>query len=316
MAALGRRPDSMTHSAPKRSGVLGFLNSKKVVPYIFASPFIVFFLLFFLSPILYSGQMSLYAAKGFGPPQFAGFDNYQMLYNDYFLKSIANSAQYTLLTCLILIPVPLVLASMLHSGSVKKPNLVKSSLFIPALTSVVMAGLFFRYAFSANENAIFNALLRAFGFSAQSWLEKQPTTMAVLVIFCCWKWMGVNIIYYFSALQSIPGDLYESARIDGANTFRQFLHITVPSVRPTIIYVLTISIYGGFSMFAESYTLFNNARTPGDIGSTIVGYIYNQGIHRNDFGLASAAGIVLLGIVLVFNVIQLLLTGSFRKEAR
>lgn len=140
------------------------------------------------------------------------------------------------------------------------------------------------------------------------------TTMVVLVVFCCWKWMGINIIYYYSALQSVPGDLYESARIDGANAIQQFFSITVPSVKPTIIYVLTISIYGGFSMFAESYTLFNSARTPGDIGATIVSYIYSQGFNRNNFGLASAAGIVLLVSVLIINVIQLSFTGTFKKE--
>jgi len=118
-----------------------------------------------------------------------------------------------------------------------------------------------------------------------------------------------------SALKSIPAEIYESADIDGANAIQKFLKITVPSVRPTIIYVLTISVYGGFSMFAESFTLFNGARSPGDIGTTLVGYIYNQGINQNNFGLASAAGLVLLGMVLVINVIQLFLTGAFRKEA-
>lgn len=300
-------------SARKRSPIHA-LNSIKVVPYIFSLPFIIFFLVFFLYPIINTVNMSLYSAKGFAPPQFSGFSNYALLNNDYFIKACSISARYTIYTCLILIPVPLVLAALLNSGSVKGANAIKSSMFIPALTSVVMAGLFFRYAFSANENAIFNAILRSLGLPAQDWLAQQGTTMAVLVIFCCWKWMGVNIIYYFSALQSIPAELYESSRIDGANVVQQFFYVTIPSVRPTIIYVLTISIYGGFSMFAESFTLFNGARTPGDIGATIVGYIYSQGFNRNNFGLASAAGIVLLGIVLILNVIQLGLTGSFKKE--
>ena len=127
--------------------------------------------------------------------------------------------------------------------------------------------------------------------------------------------MGVNLIYYMSALKSIPAEIYESAEIDGANSIQKFLNITVPSVKPTIIYVLTISVYGGFSMFAESFTLFNGARSPGDIGTTLVGFIYNQGLNQNNFGLASAAGLVLLGMVLTINVIQLLITGAFRKEA-
>lgn len=300
--------------AVRKQTPLQWFNSPRVVPYFFTAPFVLFFLIFFLYPILNTFSMSLYSVKGFAPPQFSGFSNYVMLNNDYFLKAVSISARYTIWTCLILIPVPLILAAVLNSGAVKKANAMKSALFIPALTSVVMAGLFFRYSFSANEHAVFNAILKTFGLPTQDWLAQQHTTMIVLVIFCSWKWMGVNIVYYFSALQSIPGELYESSRIDGANTFRQFLHITVPSVRPTIIYVLTISIYGGFSMFAESYTLFNSARTPGDIGATIVGYIYSQGFNRNNFGLASAAGIVLLLIVLVINVIQLAFTGSFKKE--
>lgn len=139
-------------------------------------------------------------------------------------------------------------------------------------------------------------------------------TAVVLVVFCCWKWMGVNIVYYLSALQSIPKELYEAAEIDGANAIQRFFKVTVPSVKPTIIYVLTISIYGGFSMFAEAYTLFNSARTPGDIGATIVSYMYAQGFNRNNFGLASAAGIVLLLTVMILNVIQLKFTGMLDKE--
>ncbi len=309
MAAFVDKKTSVTDRS-----FLRLLNSKKVVPYIFASPFIIFFLIFFLYPILYTGQMSLFSQRGFAPPQFSGFYNYQQLNNDYFLKACLISAQYTLITCLILIPLPLILANMLNSGSVKQANLMKSSLFIPALTSVVMAGLFFRYAFSSNKDAIFNAIMRFVGLNEQEWLSKQGTTMFVLVVFCCWKWMGVNIIYYFSSLQSIPKDLYEAAKIDGANAYQQFVRITIPSVRNTIIYVLTISIYGGFSMFAESFTLFNSARTPGDIGATVVSYIYSQGFNRNNFGLASAAGIVLLLTVLIINVIQLSFTKSFSKE--
>lgn len=185
-----------------------------------------------------------------------------------------------------------------------------------AAEAVDLAGLFFKYAFSSNPNALFNAVLRFFHLEPQLWLEKRATTWVVLVVFCCWKWMGVNIVYYLSTLQSIPPELHESASLDGANAFQRFIHITVSSVKPTIIYVLTISIYGGFSMFAEAFTLFNSARTPGDIGATIVSYIYAQGFNRNNFGLASAAGIVLLLGVLILNVIQLKFTGMLGREEK
>ncbi|MBQ7564647.1 MAG: sugar ABC transporter permease [Lachnospiraceae bacterium] len=286
----------------------------KIAPYIFTAPFVIYFLVFFIYPITQTFWTSLCQQVGFAPPKFAGLANYKLLMDDYFKMAVQNSTIYTFFTCLILVPLPLFLAVLLDSKFVVKPEAFKSALFIPALTSVVMAGLFFKYAFSSNPAALMNALIARLGIPAQGWLEKRVTTWIVLVIFCVWKWLGVNIVYYLSALQTISKDLYEAATIDGANAWDRFVHITVPGVKPTIIYVLTISIYGGFSMFAEAFTLFNSARTPGDIGATIVSYIYAQGFNRNNFGIASAAGISLLFGVLIINIIQLSITDPVGKN--
>ncbi len=290
------------------------VRMQNIAPYIFTAPFILYFLFFFIYPISETFYTSLCQQVGFAPAHFVGFANYKLLIDDYFIMACQNSALYTLFTCLILVPLPLLLAALLNSGYVIKPDVLKSAMFVPALTSVVMAGLFFKYAFSSNPQALMNAVVGVFGIAPQGWLEKRLTAWIVLVIFCCWKWMGVNVVYYLSALQTISKDLYEAAEIDGANAWKRFLYITVPGVKPTIIYVLTISIYGGFSMFAEAFTLFNSARTPGDIGATIVSYIYAQGFNRNNFGIASAAGIVLLAGVLIINIIQLRFTDSIGKE--
>jgi len=290
------------------------VRMQQIAPYIFVLPFVLHFLIFFIYPIIQTFQTSLCQQVGFAPPKFAGLANYKLLVDDYFIMAIQNSTIYTFFTCLILIPLPLLLAALINSGFVLKPEVMKSALFVPALTSVVMAGLFFKYAFSSNSSALMNAAIGVIGILPQQWLEKRVTTWIVMVIFCCWKWMGVNIVYYLSALQTISPDLYEAAELDGANAWQRFVNITVPGVKPTIIYVLTISIYGGFSMFAEAFTLFNSARTPGDIGATIVSYIYAQGFNRNNFGIASAAGISLLASVLIINVIQLKFTDSIGKQ--
>ncbi len=292
----------------------GGIKMMKVAPYIFTAPFVIYFLAFFVYPITETFWTSLCQQVGFAPPKYAGLANYKLLIDDYFVMAVQNSALYTFFTCLILVPLPLFLAVLLDSKYVVKPEIFKSALFIPALTSVVMAGLFFRYAFSSNEAALMNSVIGFFGIPAQGWLEKRVTTWIVLIVFCVWKWLGVNIVYYLSALQTIPKDLYEAATIDGANAWQRFTFITVPCVKPTIIYVLTISIYGGFSMFAEAFTLFNSARTPGDIGATIVSYIYAQGFNRNNFGIASAAGISLLAGVLIINIIQLSITDPVGKN--
>lgn len=118
------------------------------------------------------------------------------------------------------------------------------------------------------------------------------------------------MIYFLSGLQQIPEELYESAEIDGASAWQKFMKITVPLIKPTTVYVLTISIYGGLAMFTESYMLFNGNNSPNNMGTTIVGYLYRMGWEQNQIGLASAVGCVLLTIVMVINVIQLRINGT------
>ena len=141
----------------------------------------------------------------------------------------------------------------------------------------------------------------------------QSTGMFLMVILGTWRWAGVNMIYFMSGLQAIPVELYESASIDGAGVFRKFFSITLPLLKPIAIYVLTISIYGGYAMFTESYVFWNESM-PGDIGMTIVRYMYQEGLLRNRLGVGSAVGVTLLMIVFLINIIQLRMFGLFRKE--
>lgn len=132
----------------------------------------------------------------------------------------------------------------------------------------------------------------------------------------CWRWTGVNILYFLAGLQSISTDLYEAASIDGASKWQQFKKISFPLVKPTTVYVLTISIYAGLSMFLESYMLWKGNNSPQNIGLTIVGYLYRQGIEKRAMGYACAVGLVLLIVVMIVNLVQLTVTGTFKKEER
>ena len=120
-------------------------------------------------------------------------------------------------------------------------------------------------------------------------------------------------MYYLSAIQSISNDLYESAEIDGASAWHKFRYITVPLVKPTTVYVLTISIYGGLAMFLESFMLFGKNSSPGNSGLTIVGYLYRLGLEQNKIGLGCAVGLILLVLTMLINMIQLTATGFFKK---
>ena len=133
------------------------------------------------------------------------------------------------------------------------------------------------------------------------------------------SWLGggaFNIFLFIQFFRTLPKELDEAAKIDGANSWKKFRYVTVPLLKPTTIYVLTISIYAGLAMFLESFMLWNGNSSPKNIGLTIVGYLYKRGIEKNQMGYASAVGLVLLVIALVINVIQLLLNGSFKKEEK
>ncbi len=304
----------MPATTSKSRKTFNILRDPKIAPYVFVLPFLISFALFFLYPLLSTVQMSFQEINGFSDVRFIGLQNYKNLLNDRFFAAVRVTMTYTFWTIFILVPLPLILAVLLNSKLKIGAGFFKPALFIPQLTSVIVAGIFFRFAFSDSPTALFNTLIGVLGFDPVPWLKEKIPTMVALVTLCVWRWLGVNIVYFLSGLQSIPGELYEAAAIDGASRGGQFRHITLPSLKPTIIYVLTISVYGGFAMFSESYALFGTARTPGEIGSTMVGYLYQQAFVEARMGFGAAAGVTLLIMVMVINVIQLNFFGVFKKE--
>ncbi len=291
----------------------GFLSSPKVVPYVFVAPFILFFLFVYLYPLIMTVVMSFRQIDGPGHHEFIGLKNYLKLNTRDFRMALATSARYALWDVIILTIVPLLIACILHSGLAKGSSFFKSLFFIPSLTSIIVAGIVFRLAFGTLETATVNRMMTFLGLKPVKWLSYAGSGNFVLILLTLWRWNGVNIVYYLSGLQAIPTDYYEAAQIDGANSVQKFFHVTLPGIRPVLIYVITITVLGGFSMFTESVALWqqNNA---GGIGRTIVGYMYMVGFKKNNLGLASAVGLTLLGLVLLVNLIQLVLMGFFKKE--
>ena len=296
-----------------RKGLRSLFYSQSVAPYVFTLPFMLVFVIFFIYPLISTVFMSFQSVLP-GQVQFIGLENFNRLMNAEFYQAVKNSLVYTLLTLIVLIPLPMLLAVFLDSKTMLGKNIFRSVFFIPALTSVVVAGTIFRLIFGEIPGALMNTIVGLFGQAPVKWLRIQGTAYMAMVVLATWRWTGVNILYFLSGLQSIPTELYESASIDGASPLQKFLRITMPMLKPTVIYVLTISIYGGFAMFTESYMLFAGNRSPGGIGLTIVGYLYRQGWEQNNLGFGSAIGLSLLVLVMIINVIQLRFFGLFRKE--
>lgn len=299
------------------NGGFGFrklLYSEKLAPYIFASPFVLTFLIFFLYPTASTIVMSFQEVTGLNNAKFIGLDNYSRLFDIHFYNALKTNTLYTIISILLLIPIPIVFAVFLNAKLIRGRNFFKSAIFIPALTSVIVAGVSFRLMFGELDTALMNSLLIKLGLPPQKWTLGYWTGMMLMVILNVWRHAGINMIYYLAGLQAIPEELYESAEIDGAGSIRKFFTITLPLLKPIVIYTLTIAIFEGYRMFGESYVFWNEGM-PGDIGLTIVRFIYQQAFQRNDMGFGSAIGISLLLIVLAINMVQLKFFGLFKKDS-
>ena len=290
------------------------LYSKKAAPYIFVLPFLLSFAVFWIYPL---GSTITMSFQNILPSKstFIGIQNYTKLLNDkIFHKAIFNSFRYMVLTIVVLIPLPMLFACIMDSNLVKAKGFWKALLYLPALSSVVVSGTLFRLMFSELETSQMNQLLIALGKLPIKWLKQEETATFALVLIATWRWLGVNMLYYIAGLKGIDKGYYEAAEIDGANAWQRFRYITFPLLKPTNIYVLTISVYAGLSMFLESFMLWAGNSSPKNIGLTIVGYLYRRGIEKNQLGYASAVGLVLLIFALIINMIQLILNGTFKKE--
>ncbi len=292
------------------------LYSQKAAPYILVLPFILSFAFFWIYPLFSTVKMSFQSILP-GEVEWIGLKNYSKLLKDTaFHTAIRNSFEYMIWTLVLLIPFPMIYACFMDSRLVKLKGLYKALLYLPALTSVVVAGTIFRLMFSEMEGSQMNQFISWFGLEPIKWLKVKSTSYFALLTIACWRWTGVNMLYFLAGLKNIDSGLYESAEIDGANGLKKFIYITMPLLKPTTIYVLTISVYAGLAMFLESFMLWNGNSSPNNIGLTIVGYLYRRGIEKNQLGYASAVGLVLLVIALSINVIQLFMNGTFKKEGK
>jgi arabinosaccharide transport system permease protein len=291
-----------------------YFRTYRLVPYVFVLPFIISFCAFYAYPLVSTVIMSFQKIIP-GQTHFVGLENYRKMISEDFWQALKVSFEYTVITILILIPGPTLLAALLNSGLKKLNAIYRAAFFIPSLVSVVVAGTIFRLMFSLTGRAVVNASLGfLFGVKPIDWVMGGAwQAMLLMVMLATWRWTGVNTVYFMSGLQSISTDLYEAASIDGAGPARQFLSITMPLLKPTIIFVTTISIFGGFAMFEESYMLWQGV-SPNNVGLTLVGLIYQKGFQLGDLGLASAVGLVVMLVVFVLAIIQLNLFGFFRKE--
>lgn len=296
-------------NAPRKKPFLTETRRTRITAYTFISPFFILFSIFGLYPILFTIYLSFFKRDALGPMKFVGFKNYRLVTEDpTFWMSFGNTLIMGLLGTLPQLIVALLVAVMLNSALNKYKNTFRVLYFMPNITSIVAVTLVFSTMFG--NNGMVNWLLNSLGlesvpFNSGWWGVKIAISTMVM-----WRWMGYNAIIFLSGLQSIPHDIYEAAKIDGASRTQQLLHITLPMLRPFILFVTLVSTIGSLQLFTEPYVFLGQGGTGStrQEGVTMVTYLYSEAFSNGFFGTAAATAVLLFIATILFSLLNMALS--------
>ena len=287
---------------------------KSLIWYVFIAPTFVLFGLFVAYPTFETFRLSFFREVA-THQEFVGALHYmRLLSNQVFLASLLNTAFLGIIFLMIIIPLSLVMASLLNNLRVW-PNFFKAIYFLPQITSTVAVALVFSYVFQPNWGLV-NGLLRQVGVSPLPlWLAEPRYVLtgsrAAATILAVWVALGYYMLIFQAGLQAVPAELYDAARVDGAGPLQTWWFITLPSLRPTFIFLYITGTIDAMSRFSDLWMLGGPAGTPARSLQTIVMYVYQTAFESNDFNLASAAAVILFVIVLLLTMLNF---GSFLQR--
>ncbi len=271
---------------------------RKATPYLFVSPFFILFLVFFLGPTLWALVISFQEWTGVNSTIWVGLQNYAHLLKDrVFQTSVTNTLVYMLVNTLFLIPVPLLLAVALNAKLTRAKGLLRTIFFSPYLTAPVAISLVFLTLFDWHYGLL-NQVLKSIGLTVDgiNWTGSIDWVKIAVCIVLVWRWTGYNMVYFLAGLQTIPEELYEAATVDGANDVQKFFSITVPMLRPVLLFVGVVSTIGASQIFDEPTMLTGPSQmlgAPGFSSLSIAQEIYREGFMNFNFGYASSISVLL-----------------------
>lgn len=281
------------------------------VAWLFLAPALLVIGAFFLLPVVAAFALSLtdfdiYGLADIRNVRFVGLENYaRLLVTPLFWKALGNTAWFVLLGVPLSIAASLTAALVVNSRLALTPVVFRTVFFAPVVTTLVAVAIVWRYLFHTRYGLL-NYALGGLGVSPVDWLGDPHWSMPAIVILAIWKNFGYNMIIFVAALQAIPGDLYEAARIDGASFAQQLRHVTLPMLRPTFTLVAVMTVAGYFQLFAEPYVMTQG----GPLQSTVsvLYFMYDEGFKWWNLGSASAVAFLLFAIILAVTLIPLRLT--------
>jgi len=276
---------------------------RRGAPYVFISPFYLVFLAFGLLPIVYSLGVSLYDWRGVTPGSFVGLANYRVLLHDpAFFKALRNTVFVWIGSVPPMIFLALLFAVLLNSRRVRLRGFFRTVYFLPVVTSLVITGLIFSFLLSPTFG-VANRLLDPLGIGPIDWLSDPHWMKVALVLALLWRWTGNDMVIMLAGLQSIPGDLYEAARVDGADRGQTFRHITVPQLAPITLFVFVTQCVGALQMWEAPLVLTFGG--PDNSTRTMVYSLYSDAFGNLTMGLATAQSVILLVILMALSAFNL-----------
>ncbi|PWW67103.1 cellobiose transport system permease protein [Actinokineospora spheciospongiae] len=284
----------------------------KVSPYLYIAPFFLVFAVVGLFPLLYTGYLSLFDRDLLDDsPTFVGLGNYLDLMGDeQFWKSLVNTLSIFLLSTVPQITIAVGLAALLNTR-LRAPTGWRISVLLPYVASLVALGIIFANLFGPQYGLV-NGVLETLGLDRVDWQADRFSSHAAIAVMVNWRWTGYNALIVLAAMQAIPKDLHEAATVDGAGAFRRFRSITLPLLRPTLIFVVVTSTIGGLQVFTEP-KLFDAMPGSNNGGAanqfqTVTLYMYQSAFETQQLGYASAIAWVLFLVIIVIALVNFLLT--------
>ncbi|MDM5340284.1 sugar ABC transporter permease [Fictibacillus enclensis] len=275
-------------------------------PYFFIAPAVLLFAVFTIYPVLSSLMLSFQKSTG-GELIFTGLANYQRLFgDDIFIKALKNTFLILIIQVPIMIFLALVLANALNRKLLKLKGFFRTSFFLPAVTSLVAYAVLF--SIMMQDDGIFNTAIQMLGLDSVPWLSHPVWAKISMILAMTWRWTGYNMVIFLAALQNLSDDIYEAASLDGAGKWQQFFHITIPQLKPVILFSTILSTIGTLQLFDEPMNLTKGG--PADSTMTLGLYIYQNGFEYFDFGYASAIAYVVVIMVAVLSFLQFKVTGE------
>lgn len=266
-----------------------------LISYLFLAPYLTFFVIFVIAPVVAAIYLSGTYFNMLQPPSWVGLSNYRLLFldDDVFMVAVSNTLTFAVITGPLGYVISFLLAWMINRVRFKTPFTL--AFYTPSITSAIAMSVIWRYVFSSDRYGLLNTLLASVGILQEpfAWLLNTQTILPVIMFVSLWMSMGTNFLVFLAGLQTVPAELYEAAHVDGVQSaLQEIWHVTLPMMRPQLLFGAVMAIVGSFSVFQVAIQL-AGLPSPLYAGETIVSHLYDYAFIRFEMGYASAIAVIL-----------------------